>query len=146
MHTEWDLKWATYTEEGIREARMRTVPRTPEEMKMLAEWLATIEPQPSRTNSATTTDDDGAKNNRTQRQWKPQVTVLPPANQFTSSPMNSGSRNMPRNPLPQVNHNYGNYGQKAGTYRCLCGNIQHASHWGGSKRCSSCGKPMQWSQ
>lgn len=32
----------------------------------------------------------------------------------------------------------------AGYYQCLCGVIQHASRWGGSRKCSRCGKNMIW--
>ena len=34
----------------------------------------------------------------------------------------------------------------AGTYRCLCGSIQQATHWGGPRNCGNCGKPMHWRQ
>jgi len=54
------------------------------------------------------------------------------------------AQNVRHNTPPPVNQNYGNYGQKTGTYRCLCGNVQHATHWGGPRNCSSCGKPMHW--
>ena len=38
------------------------------------------------------------------------------------------------------NSNY----QLSGQYQCLCGYTQHASHYGGPKKCSQCGKSMTW--
>ena len=37
-----------------------------------------------------------------------------------------------------------NFANKIGTYRCISGHVQHATHWGGPRKCSICGKPMQW--
>jgi hypothetical protein len=34
--------------------------------------------------------------------------------------------------------------QISGHYQCLCGYVQHGSHWGGMRNCPQCGKPMTW--
>ena len=31
-----------------------------------------------------------------------------------------------------------------GTYQCISGHVEHATHYGGSRNCSICGKHMFW--
>ena len=34
--------------------------------------------------------------------------------------------------------------QSNGRYQCIHGHIEHATHWGGPRKCSICGKTMYW--
>ena len=34
--------------------------------------------------------------------------------------------------------------QSNGRYQCTHGHIEHATHWGGPRKCSICGKTMYW--
>ena len=42
MHSPWDLRWALYTKEGVREAKIRATPRTEAEVRDLVDWLTRI--------------------------------------------------------------------------------------------------------
>jgi hypothetical protein len=55
------------------------------------------------------------------------------------------SRATSNNSLGNTNNNNTSPSQQtAGHYQCLCGYIQHGSHWGGMRNCPQCGKPMTW--
>ena len=44
------------------------------------------------------------------------------------------------NSISSTSDNY----QSNGRYQCIHGHIEHATHWGGPRKCSICGKTMYW--